>query len=498
MTDTRRLWKVLGAILLLSFGLLLFMGREIYLAAPPMPTAVKTTTGKTLYTLDDLQTGRQVWQTIGGHQLGSIWGHGSYVAPDWSADWLHREATGLLDLWARRDFGQAYDTLERAQQASLQARLQDEIRANTYDPATGVVTVSEDRAAVIEQVAAHYDGLFGTDPELNTLRAQYAIQGNPIPDPARRAAMTAFFFWASWSTVTNRPNDTVTYTSNWPSEPLVGNVPTAPTFLWTFISILVMLGGIGGLVWYYAMSHRGDAPAVVPDADPLKSLKPTPSMKATAKYFWVVTALIVVQVILGGITAHYAVEGQAFYGVPLAEILPYAVTRSWHTAARGALDRDRVACDRSLHRAGHLGTRAEIPAPRRQFPVHLPARHRGRRARRPVVRRDAEDGPRGQLLVRPPGLRVHGPRPLLAGLPVHRPDALAAARRPRALAGPQGARRQPLDHDAAVPARRSRSGSSTARASCGAATRTCRWSNTGAGGSCTCGSRASSRSSRPS
>jgi nitric oxide reductase subunit B len=330
MTDTRRLWKVLGAILLLSFGLLLFMGREIYLAAPPMPTAVKTTTGRTLYTLDDLQTGRQVWQTIGGHQLGSIWGHGSYVAPDWSADWLHREATGLLDLWAKRDFGQAYDTLERAQQSSLQARLQDEIRANTYDPATGVVTVSEDRAAVIEQVAAHYDGLFGTDPELNTLRSQYAIQANPIPDPARRAAMTAFFFWASWSTVTNRPNDTITYTSNWPSEPLVGNVPTAPTFLWTFISILVMLGGIGGLVWYYAMSHGNDAPVVVPDTDPLKALQPTPSMKATAKYLWVVTALIVVQVILGGITAHYAVEGQAFYGVPLAEILPYAVTRSWH------------------------------------------------------------------------------------------------------------------------------------------------------------------------
>jgi len=92
----------------------------------------------------------------------------------------------------------------------------------------------------------------------------------------------------------------------------------------------VMLGGIGALAWYYAVSHGKDAPPVVPDSDPLQALKPTPSMKATAKYFWVVTALIVVQVILGGITAHYAVEGQAFYGIPLAEVLPYAVTRSWH------------------------------------------------------------------------------------------------------------------------------------------------------------------------
>ena len=96
MTDTSRLWKVLGAILLLSFGLLLFMGREIYLAAPPMPEAVQTASGETLFTLEDLHTGREVWQTMGGIQVGSIWGHGAYVAPDWSADWLHREAVGLL------------------------------------------------------------------------------------------------------------------------------------------------------------------------------------------------------------------------------------------------------------------------------------------------------------------------------------------------------------------------------------------------------------------
>jgi nitric oxide reductase subunit B len=330
MTDTRNLWKILGVILLLSFGVLLFMGREIYLAAPPVPKAVVTTSGQTVFTGDDIQMGREVWQTTGGHQQGSIWGHGAYVAPDWSADWLHREAVGLLELWATREHGKSFDKLSAVDQSVLKARLQAEIRANTYDDATGAVTISEDRAAVIAEVANHYKGLFGTDPELNTLRAHYAIKQNPIPDPARREAITAFFFWTSWSTVTNRPGEEVTYTSNWPAEPLVGNTPTAPTFMWTFISILVMLGGIGALAWYYAANHGKGTPPVVPDSDPLKALKPTPSMKATAKYFWVVTALIVLQVVLGGITAHYAVEGQAFYGIPLAEVLPYAVTRSWH------------------------------------------------------------------------------------------------------------------------------------------------------------------------
>ncbi|HEX5651064.1 MAG TPA: nitric-oxide reductase large subunit [Steroidobacteraceae bacterium] len=330
MTETRHLWKILGAIMALSFGILLFLGREIYLTAPPVPAAVKTTTGQTLFTEADIQTGREVWQTVGGQQLGSIWGHGGYVAPDWSADWLHREATGLLGLWAAREHGKSFDALTAEQQAGLQARLKQEMRTNTYDPNTRELVVSEDRAQVMAQVADHYEALFGSDLELNTLRSQYAMKLNTVADPARREALTTFFFWTSWSTTTNRPDDDVTYTSNWPSEPLVGNTPTAPTFMWTFVSVFMMLAGIGALAWYHA-SVQGKEPApVVPDSDPLKALKPTASMKATAKYFWVVTALILVQVVLGGITAHYAVEGQSFYGIPLSEILPYSVTRSWH------------------------------------------------------------------------------------------------------------------------------------------------------------------------
>ena len=330
MTNTNRLWKVLGALLVVSFGILLYFGREIYLAAPPMPTVVRTATGQTLYTRADIDTGREVWQSIGGQQLGSIWGHGSYVAPDWSADWLHREATGLLDRWSLREHGKPYVELDASAQAALRARLPDEMRTNTFNPDTGVVTVSEDRAATIAAVADHYERLFGDDTGLDTLRAQYAIQHNPVPDAEHRRAMTAFFFWSAWSTVTNRPGQSISYTSNWPSEPLVGNVPTTPTFIWTFISVFGLLAGVGALTWYYVVAHGQEPAPVVPDSDPLSALKPTPSMKATAKYFWVVTALILVQVVLGGITAHYAVEGQGFYGFQLSDYLPYAVTRTWH------------------------------------------------------------------------------------------------------------------------------------------------------------------------
>jgi nitric oxide reductase subunit B len=331
MYDTKRLWWTLAGILLVSFGILGFMGGEIYRAMPPVPEAFVTTDGEVLYSRADVERGRQVWQTTGGHQQGSIWGHGAYVAPDWSADWLHREAEALLDVYANNSFGLPYAELDTAGQAGLQSRLKEEMRANTYDAASGTVTVSAQRATAIRTVAAHYDGLFGNEPALDELREAYAMKQFPVPDAERRQLLGAFVFWSSWAAATNRPGDDISYTNNWPHEQLIDNVPTGAAFMWTFVSILILLAGVGALAWHYAVVHGKEAPPEVPQVDPLHNLQPTPSMRATTKYFWVVTALFGLQVVLGGITAHYAVEGQGFYGFNLSEILPYVVTRTWHT-----------------------------------------------------------------------------------------------------------------------------------------------------------------------
>ncbi len=331
MTETKRLWVILAAILTVSFGILGWMGGEIYRTMPPMPQSVVSDSGMTLYTLDDMQKGRQVWQTTGGHQQGSIWGHGAYVAPDWTADWLHRESVALLDVWSQAQYQLPYAELDAELQAGLQARLQGEMRRNSYDPDTGVITVSNERAMAILATASHYAKLFSDDPSLEGLREDYAIRNNPIEDPQHRQYLGAFFFWTAWAATTNRPDSDVTYTSNWPSEPLVGNTPTTAAFMWTIISIMVLLAGIGLLVWHHARTAGREAPPTPPSIDPLHNLQATPSMKATTKYFLVVVALFAAQVLLGAITAHYAVEGHAFYGYNLSEILPYAVTRTWHT-----------------------------------------------------------------------------------------------------------------------------------------------------------------------
>ncbi len=327
----RRLWWAFGLVVVLSFGVLLAFGREIYRAAPPVPERVVTPDGATVATGTQIRDGQNVWQSMGGQEVGSVWGHGAYVAPDWSADWLHREAEFLLETRARARGGTSFAALRPEEKAAARESLRAEMRENRYDPATGSLTVSAERAEAFREVSRHYIGLFGDEPALATLRDAYAIPSGAVKDPERLASLCAFFFWTAWACATERPGSDVTYTNNWPPEDLVGNRPPSSLLLWTGFSVILLLAGIGALASFHA-ARRGDRDerVVLPDRDPLLGLAPTPSMRATVKYFWVVVGLIVAQVALGALTAHYAVEGSGFYGIPLAKVLPYAVTRTWH------------------------------------------------------------------------------------------------------------------------------------------------------------------------
>ena len=330
MENTKRLWTIFGLALFVAFFILGWFGREIYRQVPPIPDRIVTDAGRLIYTRDDILTGQQVWQSIGGMQVGSIWGHGAYQAPDWTADWLHREAADLQDTLSRRQTRQPYDRLAAGPKASIDAEVKAVFRTNTYNATDGTVTVSAARAAAIEKTAAHYMDLFGNDPRLDKLREDYALQNNAVPDQSRRFAMTAFFFWTSWAASTERPHADVTYTNNWPHETLVGNQPTAASLIWSLVSISLLLAGVGSLVWFKMFREKAQPLPQAPAADPLDQFVDTPSMRAVGKYAAVVIGLFAVQVLLGGLVAHYTIEGHGFFGLPIDKILPYATARTWH------------------------------------------------------------------------------------------------------------------------------------------------------------------------
>jgi nitric oxide reductase subunit B len=320
----QRLWIAFVLVLLVSFMILGWIGTRINAEKPPIPERVVTTEGTVLIDNGQIESGQNVWQSMGGMEVGSIWGHGSYVAPDWSADWLHREATFILEKWSNADFGAEYAKLNGEQQAQLQGRLATLMRTNTYDPATRAITLAPIRAEAFQVIFEHYTDVFSNG------KTEYAIPKGAVTDNERLRNLSAFFFWTSWAASTNRPGDTISYTNNWPYEPLVGNRPTGETVVWTGVSIIMLLAGISAMVWWYAARKSEEEAPLIPETDPLGQWVATPSQKATVKYFWTVSALILVQMLLGVVTAHYGVEGDGFYGFPLSEWLPYSVTRTWH------------------------------------------------------------------------------------------------------------------------------------------------------------------------
>lgn len=320
----KKLWIAFAAVVIVSFSILGWIGTRIYQEKPPIPDRVVATTGETVIGPGEIGRGQNVWQSMGGMQVGSIWGHGSYVAPDWTADWLHREATYVLNAWAGKEYNRSWDQLAREEQARLQGRLEEMYRRNTYDAASGTLRIDPVRAEAFAHCLKHYSGVFIGG---NTA---YSIPAGTISSPERMKQLAAFVFWTAWSASTNRPGDTITYTHNWPHEPLVGNRPTGETVMWTGVSIIMLLAGICALVWWYTAQRKDEHPRELPPQDPLINWRATDSQRATLKYFWIVAALILVQMLMGVVTAHYGVEGDGFYGIKLSEILPYAVSRTWH------------------------------------------------------------------------------------------------------------------------------------------------------------------------
>ena len=332
-----RLWTMFGVSLVVMFGILLLVGGRAFQVMPPMPEAVVTADGDTagvIFTGDDIRKGRDVWRRLGGMELGSVWGHGSYLAPDWTADVLHREALAMLDADGE------FDSLSGPARAARIAEFAAKLRVNTYDVETGRINISPERAAAIAEVITHYQALFGGSgdgPEAEALREAYAIPNAPLgsdPDEDIRT-LVSWWWWTSWAASTLRPDDTVTYTNNWPHEPLVDNKPNSSIFIWTFVSIVLLIAGIGALCWFFLREREEwqkdtEIPEGYPDRSPIAAAPPTASMKAVVKYIWIVAALLGLQIFLGAVTAHYAVEGHEFYGIPIADIAPYSLTRTWH------------------------------------------------------------------------------------------------------------------------------------------------------------------------
>lgn len=304
-----RWWLVL-LVLLAGFGVLGLGGRQIAQNAPPIPQQVVAEDGTVLVGPGQILAGQVSYLGHGGQHIGSVWGHGAYLAPDWSAKALHQWAAHTLEAVQGSGLSPAE---AKAQTIAI-------FQSNKYETSTRVLTLD----------AAQSAAYLKTRNELAKIVVdgdkEAAIPAHWIPTVQEGERVADFWLWTAWAAAARRPGQAHSYTQNWPQEPLVGNTITPISHLWSILSVILLILGVGLMVWHHASQPAEE----FPEPQPIPAAPATPSQRWTTLYFAVAMALFLVQIGMGVLTAHDAVEGNALYGVDLSRILPYAASRTWH------------------------------------------------------------------------------------------------------------------------------------------------------------------------
>ncbi len=312
-------------VMVFGFTILIWLSARTYENAPPIPEKVVGPAGETIFTGADIQAGQQVFLKYGLMDNGSVWGHGAYLGPDFSAEYLHALSTDAQEFVAIHRYGIPFSVLDTLRRVVVTSDVAQLLRQNRYDPASKALTFTEpERFSFIKQVG-RWTRYF-LDPGSNAGLAKKLIK-----DPAELRQLTAFFAWTAWSSVASRPGESYSYTNNFPFDPSVGNSPTGDAVLWSALSLISLLAGIGLILFMFGkfdyLGWKGKEGHVHPQMIPGVA---TESQTATIKYFAVVSVLFLLQVILGGATAHYRAEPGSFYGIDLASLFPSNIVRTWH------------------------------------------------------------------------------------------------------------------------------------------------------------------------
>lgn len=325
--DTLSPWWLRAVLIVMVIGFtgLITITTLAYHNAPPIPAHVVDAQGVTLFSGNDISEGQTVFLKYGLMDNGSIWGHGAYLGPDYSAEALHRMGVDTAEAIAQQQHQQPLSALTPSQQAAVHAETAVALKTNRYDPASATLHLTMPQATTYRQQINYWAEYFRHPSRNGGLKREL------ITDPTELRQLTAFVIWAAWASVADRPGEDYSYTNNFPYDPSVGNLPTPGALLWSALSLIVLLTGIAtvllafGKFEYLGWVTRGHH--VHPHLLPGRS---SPGQNALVKFFVVVALLLLAQTLVGGAVSHYRADPSSFYGFHLERIFPSNLMRTWH------------------------------------------------------------------------------------------------------------------------------------------------------------------------
>jgi nitric oxide reductase subunit B len=220
-----------------GFSVLSLVTVLTYTNAPPIPVQAVDAKGAVVFTGADIQAGQEVFFKYALMEHGTLWGHGAYLGPDYSAEYLHRLSEITRDTIATAKYGEPFVQLSTDQQSVVAAQTIVQLKENRYDPASRTLRLSPG------EVAAYHTELGEWSDYFTRKDAAPGLPANYIHDPDELKHLTAYFAWAAWATTARRPGKDYSYTNNFPYEPMAGTHPSADAYVWSAMSLITLLGG---------------------------------------------------------------------------------------------------------------------------------------------------------------------------------------------------------------------------------------------------------------
>jgi nitric oxide reductase subunit B len=328
--NTKNWWGPLTFIFIISLLGVGMIGLQTYNQAPP--TAQFTSeSGDVLISRESIEQGQIVFHKYALMEYGSFFGDGAQRGPDFTAEALHQISSSMNEFHVKQFISDKHESPDPFQQKIIGEMVKEELKVNRYDKKTNTVVLTAAQVHALDNLKKYYADLFIDQNKGNGFPLV-----NYIKDRKEVSDLSSFFFWGAWVCVAERPGSTYSYTHNWPFDPDSGNTPTSPVILWSVLGLLGFVLACGLVLYfigqYNQLPNKFFKPPVrdLFTAEKVSRFSPSPTQRATIKFFVVAILLFFVQVSSGLVTINDFIDYLGYIGIHIKGDVPVTISRSWH------------------------------------------------------------------------------------------------------------------------------------------------------------------------
>ncbi len=305
------------------------IGFQTYVDAPPM-TGFKDAQGNVVMDQKTIERGQEVFHRYALMEYGSFFGDGAQRGPDFTAEALHQMSVSMSNYYLAELKAKTGKEPEASDISQVKEKVKLELKQNNYNSNDKLIALTPAETYALQDLKKYYTDLF-----IDKNDGQGFPPKNYIKSREEVADLSSFFFWGAWVCVTQRPGSTYSYTHNWPYDPVSGNTPTSPVILWSVLGLLGFVLACGIVLYFIGQYNQLPNKFFKPPKRDLftearvAAFSPTPTQRATFKFFFVAILLFFIQVSSGLVTINDFINWLSYVGINITDV-PVTISRSWH------------------------------------------------------------------------------------------------------------------------------------------------------------------------